>query len=97
MFPSKTLKLQTTASWDFVGLKKGKRARRNPSIESDTIILVSWTVESTLYPTASVTKALALLLRNGKEFAKGANTSLATSIKLLKFIILFKLLDLSIL
>nr|VDC97123.1 unnamed protein product [Brassica oleracea] len=38
VFPSKTLKLQTTASWDFVGLKKGKRAKRNPSIESDTII-----------------------------------------------------------
>ncbi|XP_056843900.1 subtilisin-like protease SBT4.5 isoform X3 [Raphanus sativus] len=38
VFPSKILKLQTTASWDFVGLKKGKRAKRNPSIESDTII-----------------------------------------------------------
>uniref|UniRef100_A0A0D3BHN2 Subtilisin-like protease n=1 Tax=Brassica oleracea var. oleracea TaxID=109376 RepID=A0A0D3BHN2_BRAOL len=38
VFPSKTLKLQTTASWDFLGLKKGKRAKRNPSIESDMII-----------------------------------------------------------
>ncbi|KAG2329785.1 hypothetical protein Bca4012_020681 [Brassica carinata] len=47
VFPSKTLKLQTTASWDFVGLKRGKRAKRNPSIESDTIIGV---IDSGIYP-----------------------------------------------
>lgn len=38
VFPSKKLKLQTTSSWDFMGLKNGKRAKRNLSIESDTII-----------------------------------------------------------
>ncbi|CAF1698432.1 unnamed protein product [Brassica oleracea] len=38
VFPNKKLKLQTTASWDFMGLKEGKGTKRNPSVESDTII-----------------------------------------------------------
>ncbi|KAG7534794.1 Peptidase S8/S53 domain superfamily [Arabidopsis thaliana x Arabidopsis arenosa] len=38
VFPNKKLKLQTTASWDFMGLKEGKGTKRNPSMESDTII-----------------------------------------------------------
>ncbi|EOA13157.1 hypothetical protein CARUB_v10026176mg [Capsella rubella] len=38
VFPNKKLKLQTTASWDYVGLKEGKGTKRNPSVESDTII-----------------------------------------------------------
>ncbi|CAN8268272.1 unnamed protein product [Cochlearia groenlandica] len=46
VFPSKKLKLQTTTSWDFVGLKKGKRAKRNPMVESDTIIGV---IDSGIY------------------------------------------------
>ncbi|AED97147.1 Subtilase family protein [Arabidopsis thaliana] len=38
VFPNKKLKLQTSASWDFMGLKEGKGTKRNPSVESDTII-----------------------------------------------------------
>ncbi|CAN8238175.1 unnamed protein product [Cochlearia groenlandica] len=38
VFPNKKLKLQTTASWDFMGLKEGKGTKRNSSVESDTII-----------------------------------------------------------
>ncbi|XP_019088267.1 PREDICTED: subtilisin-like protease SBT4.11 [Camelina sativa] len=38
VFPNKKLKLQTTASWDFMGIKEGKGTKRNPSVESDTII-----------------------------------------------------------
>ncbi|CAG7879845.1 unnamed protein product [Brassica rapa] len=38
VFPNKKLKLQTTASWDFMGLKEGKGTKRNPSVESETII-----------------------------------------------------------
>ncbi|EOA25220.1 hypothetical protein CARUB_v10018532mg, partial [Capsella rubella] len=47
VFPSKKLKLQTTSSWSFMGLKEGKRARRNNLIESDTIIGV---IDSGVYP-----------------------------------------------
>ncbi|XP_010443667.1 PREDICTED: subtilisin-like protease SBT4.12 [Camelina sativa] len=38
VFPNKMLQLQTTTSWDFMGLKEGKRTKRNPTVESDTII-----------------------------------------------------------
>ncbi|CAE6249026.1 unnamed protein product [Arabidopsis arenosa] len=38
VFPNKKLQLQTTTSWDFMGLKEGKRTKRNPTVESDTII-----------------------------------------------------------
>ncbi|VVB16572.1 unnamed protein product [Arabis nemorensis] len=38
VFPNKYFKLQTTTSWDFMGLKEGKRTKRNPTVESDTII-----------------------------------------------------------
>ncbi|KAL1220228.1 Subtilisin-like protease SBT4.5 [Cardamine amara subsp. amara] len=47
VFPSKKLKLQTTTSWDFMGLKEGKRTRRNHIIESDTVIGV---IDSGIYP-----------------------------------------------
>ncbi|KZV44976.1 Subtilisin serine endopeptidase family protein [Dorcoceras hygrometricum] len=36
IFPSITLRPQTTRSWDFMGL--GKNAKRNPTVESDTIM-----------------------------------------------------------
>ncbi|ESQ42488.1 hypothetical protein EUTSA_v10015939mg [Eutrema salsugineum] len=38
VFPNKNYKLQTTASWDFMGLKEGKNTKRNLAVESDTII-----------------------------------------------------------
>ncbi|WZZ21636.1 hypothetical protein YC2023_123023 [Brassica napus] len=38
VFPNKMLQLHTTQSWDFMGLKQGKGTKRNPSVESDTII-----------------------------------------------------------
>ncbi|CAH2069452.1 unnamed protein product [Thlaspi arvense] len=38
VFPNKKLQLQTTVSWDFMGLKEGKGTKRNPTVESDTII-----------------------------------------------------------
>ncbi|EFH39294.1 predicted protein [Arabidopsis lyrata subsp. lyrata] len=38
VFPNKKLQLQTTTSWDFMGLKEGKKTKRNPTVESDTII-----------------------------------------------------------
>ncbi|WZZ34075.1 hypothetical protein YC2023_017476 [Brassica napus] len=38
VFRSKKLQLQTTASWDFMGLKEGNKTKRNPAVESDTII-----------------------------------------------------------
>ncbi|CAA7032281.1 unnamed protein product [Microthlaspi erraticum] len=38
VFPNKILQLQTTRSWDFMGLKEGKGTKRNPTVESDTII-----------------------------------------------------------
>ena len=36
VFPSRTLQLQTTRSWEFIGLTK--TAKRNPTVESDVII-----------------------------------------------------------
>ncbi|XP_073152954.1 subtilisin-like protease SBT4.3 [Henckelia pumila] len=36
IFPSKALHLQTTRSWDFMGLHKN--SHRNPTVESDTIV-----------------------------------------------------------
>ncbi|CAN8301360.1 unnamed protein product [Cochlearia groenlandica] len=38
VFPSKNLKIHTTNSWDFMGLKEGKNTKRNLAVESDTII-----------------------------------------------------------
>ncbi|CAN8301387.1 unnamed protein product [Cochlearia groenlandica] len=38
IFPNKYLQLQTTSSWDFMGLKEGTNTKRNPTVESDTII-----------------------------------------------------------
>ncbi|CAN6830309.1 unnamed protein product [Brassica oleracea] len=38
VFPNKKLRLQTTVSWDFMGLKQGKSTKRNLNLESDTII-----------------------------------------------------------
>ncbi|KAF2560992.1 hypothetical protein F2Q70_00014740 [Brassica cretica] len=38
VFPNKNLQLQTTTSWDFMGLKKGKATNRNLPVESNTII-----------------------------------------------------------
>ncbi|KAF8082971.1 hypothetical protein N665_0798s0009 [Sinapis alba] len=38
VFPNKKLRLQTTVSWDFMGLKQGKSTKRNLNVESDTII-----------------------------------------------------------
>ena len=36
VFPSRTLQLQTTRSWEFIGL--AETAKRNPTVESDVII-----------------------------------------------------------
>ncbi|CAH2069450.1 unnamed protein product [Thlaspi arvense] len=47
VFPSKKMKLQTTSSWSFIGLKEGSETKRNPSIESDTIIGV---IDSGIWP-----------------------------------------------
>ncbi|KAG7534798.1 Peptidase S8/S53 domain [Arabidopsis thaliana x Arabidopsis arenosa] len=47
VFPSRKLKLQTTSSWNFMGLKEGIKTKRNPSIESDTIIGV---IDTGIYP-----------------------------------------------
>ena len=47
VFPNKKLKLQTTTSWNFMGLKESKRTKRNTIIESDTIIGV---IDSGIYP-----------------------------------------------
>ncbi|KAF8053905.1 hypothetical protein N665_1363s0007 [Sinapis alba] len=38
VFPNKNLQLQTTTSWDFMGLKEGKVTNRNLAVESDTIV-----------------------------------------------------------
>ncbi|KAL0710006.1 hypothetical protein Bca4012_016984 [Brassica carinata] len=38
VFPNKKLRLQTTVSWDFMGLKQGRSTKRNLNVESDTII-----------------------------------------------------------
>nr|VDD20830.1 unnamed protein product [Brassica oleracea] len=38
VFRSKKLQIQTTASWDFMGLKEGKNTKRNLAVESDTIV-----------------------------------------------------------
>ncbi|KAF8053120.1 hypothetical protein N665_1462s0005 [Sinapis alba] len=38
VFRSKKLQIQTTASWDFMGLKEGGNTKRNLAVESDTII-----------------------------------------------------------
>ncbi|KAL1208468.1 Subtilisin-like protease SBT4.13 [Cardamine amara subsp. amara] len=38
VFPNEKLQLQTTSSWDFMGLKEGKKTKRNPTVESDIII-----------------------------------------------------------
>ncbi|CAH8388799.1 unnamed protein product [Eruca vesicaria subsp. sativa] len=38
VFRSKKLQIQTTASWDFMGLKEGNNTKRNLAVESDTII-----------------------------------------------------------
>ncbi|KAL1193134.1 Subtilisin-like protease SBT4.9 [Cardamine amara subsp. amara] len=47
VFPNKNYKLQTTASWDFMGLKEGKNTKRNLAIESDTIVGV---IDSGIWP-----------------------------------------------
>ncbi|CAH8280203.1 unnamed protein product [Arabidopsis lyrata] len=47
VFPSRNMKLQTTSSWNFMGLKEGIKTKRNPSIESDTIIGV---IDTGIYP-----------------------------------------------
>ncbi|RID41292.1 hypothetical protein BRARA_J01265 [Brassica rapa] len=38
VFPSKMYKIQTTGSWNFMGLKDGKDTKRNLGVESNTII-----------------------------------------------------------
>ncbi|CAN8253281.1 unnamed protein product [Cochlearia groenlandica] len=38
VFPSKMLQLQTTSSWDFMGLKQGNNTKRNLNVESDIIV-----------------------------------------------------------
>ncbi|VVB16516.1 unnamed protein product [Arabis nemorensis] len=38
VFPNKNYKIQTTRSWDFMGLKEGKNTKRNLAVESDTIV-----------------------------------------------------------
>lgn len=45
VFPSRLLQLQTTRSWDFIGL--GQKAKRNPTAESDVIIGV---IDSGIWP-----------------------------------------------
>jgi hypothetical protein len=45
VFPSRTLKLQTTRSWDFMGLTQA--AKRNPTVESDVIVGV---IDSGIWP-----------------------------------------------
>lgn len=47
VFPSRKMKLQTTSSWNFMCLKEGRNTKRNPSIESDTIIGV---IDTGIYP-----------------------------------------------
>ncbi|KAL0899958.1 hypothetical protein Bca101_083919 [Brassica carinata] len=47
VFPIEKHKLHTTMSWDFMGLKEGKRSNRNPTTESDTIIGV---IDSGIWP-----------------------------------------------
>lgn len=47
VFPSPKMKLQTTSSWNFIGLKEGSKTKRNPSTESDTIIGV---IDSGIWP-----------------------------------------------
>ncbi|CAH2070604.1 unnamed protein product [Thlaspi arvense] len=38
VFLSKKLQIHTTLSWDFMGLREGKKTKRNLAVESDTII-----------------------------------------------------------
>ncbi|KAL1193133.1 Subtilisin-like protease SBT4.8 [Cardamine amara subsp. amara] len=38
VFPNQNYKLQTTTSWDFMGIKEGKNTKRNLATESDTIV-----------------------------------------------------------
>ena len=45
VFPSRNLQLQTTRSWDFVGLTE--IAKRNPTVESDVIVGV---IDSGFWP-----------------------------------------------
>nr|POF27184.1 subtilisin-like protease sbt4.4 [Quercus suber] len=45
VFPSRTLQLQTTRSWNFVGLTE--TAKRNPTVESDVIVGV---IDSGIWP-----------------------------------------------
>ena len=45
VFPSRKLELQTTRSWDFMGLTK--TAKRNPNVESNVIIGV---IDSGIWP-----------------------------------------------
>lgn len=45
VFPSRTLQLQTTRSWDFVGLTE--KIKRNPTVESDIIVGV---IDSGIWP-----------------------------------------------
>ncbi|EOA12376.1 hypothetical protein CARUB_v10025945mg [Capsella rubella] len=47
VFPSRKLKLQTTSSWNFIGLKEGSKTKRNRSNERDTIIGV---IDTGVYP-----------------------------------------------
>lgn len=45
VFPSRTLQLQTTRTWDFMGLTE--TVKRNPTVESDVIVGV---IDSGIWP-----------------------------------------------
>ena len=76
IFPNRLLQLHTTRSWDFMGFSE--TVKRNPTVESDTIIGVL-TLESGLNYKALVMKVLVQFQKNGKVFVKAAKISLATS------------------
>ncbi|RXI04304.1 hypothetical protein DVH24_038578 [Malus domestica] len=83
IFPSRTLQLQTTRSWDFMGLTE-EISRNSSIVESDIIVGVFDTgMAFGLNLIALRTKVSVLLLRDGKVFVTVAKISLATSIKLI--------------
>ena len=76
VFLSTTYQLQTTRSWEFLGFSE--KVQRNPTVESNVIVGV---IDSGIWPESNSfsDEGFGPVPKNGKELAKVASISLATT------------------